>query len=254
MMDVQTKNGPRAGECVNTQNPATWSLTTATSVRGGCNGFTRSYRRSCPDRYGGVRLMAISKHLRYEILKRDNHTCRYCGATAPDAKLTLDHVLPVTLGGTDDAANLVCACRDCNAGKAGSNPDQPLVVQATNDDMRWADAVKRAAALAWAEAKPRNDYIEKADELWSHWHYGLNLDKDLPRPDNWRTSIGALFDRGLPIELLADSMQRAGNASHVSPYDTWRYFMGICWKQMSKIQDIARAIYLSDLPADGDAE
>ena len=39
--------------------------------------------------------MAVSKRTRYEVLRRDNHACRYCGASAPDAKLTVDHVLPV---------------------------------------------------------------------------------------------------------------------------------------------------------------
>ena len=41
--------------------------------------------------------MAVSKRLRYEILRRDNHTCRYCGESAPDVKLTIDHVVPVSL-------------------------------------------------------------------------------------------------------------------------------------------------------------
>ena len=39
--------------------------------------------------------MPISKRLRYEILHRDNHACRYCGASAPDAVITIDHVVPV---------------------------------------------------------------------------------------------------------------------------------------------------------------
>lgn len=54
--------------------------------------------------------MAVSKRTRYEVLRRDNHTCRYCGGSAPDVRLTVDHVLPVTLGGSDDPSNLVAAC------------------------------------------------------------------------------------------------------------------------------------------------
>ena len=38
--------------------------------------------------------MAVSKRLRYEVLRRDNHTCRYCGAQAPDVKLTVDNMAP----------------------------------------------------------------------------------------------------------------------------------------------------------------
>ncbi|MFF8716201.1 HNH endonuclease [Streptomyces sp. NPDC015184] len=42
--------------------------------------------------------MAVSKRLRYEILRRDNRTCRYCGAGAPDAPLCVDHVVPSAAG------------------------------------------------------------------------------------------------------------------------------------------------------------
>lgn len=38
--------------------------------------------------------MAVSKRLRYEILRRDEFTCRYCGRRAPDVQLTIDHVVP----------------------------------------------------------------------------------------------------------------------------------------------------------------
>jgi 5-methylcytosine-specific restriction endonuclease McrA len=39
--------------------------------------------------------MAVSKRTRYEVLRRDNHACRYCGGIAPDVILTVDHVTPV---------------------------------------------------------------------------------------------------------------------------------------------------------------
>lgn len=58
--------------------------------------------------------MTVSKRIRFEVLRRDNYTCRYCGGSAPDVKLTVDHVMPVALG---DPTNLVTACKDCNAGK-----------------------------------------------------------------------------------------------------------------------------------------
>lgn len=59
-----------------------------------------------------------SKSLRFEILKRDSFRCFYCGRSAPDgAELHVDHVVPRAAGGTDDPANLVTACADCNLGK-----------------------------------------------------------------------------------------------------------------------------------------
>ncbi|MGW6578921.1 HNH endonuclease [Streptomyces globisporus] len=64
--------------------------------------------------------MAVSKRLRYEILRRDKHACRYCGATAPDVPLRVDHVIPVALGGSDAPENLVAACEPCNSGKTST--------------------------------------------------------------------------------------------------------------------------------------
>lgn len=60
---------------------------------------------------------AISKTLRFEVLKRDSFTCQYCGATAPDVLLEIDHVIPVASGGPTDILNLVTACTECNRGK-----------------------------------------------------------------------------------------------------------------------------------------
>ena len=52
------------------------------------------------------------------ILLRDNHACQYCGATPAAHLLTLDHVVPRSLGGRSNWENLVTACRPCNARKA----------------------------------------------------------------------------------------------------------------------------------------
>ena len=67
--------------------------------------------------------MAISRRLRYEVLRRDSYTCRYCGAKAPDVKLNVDAVVPEALGGSHkDPSNLTTACEACNSGKTSSKP------------------------------------------------------------------------------------------------------------------------------------
>ena len=61
----------------------------------------------------------IKPSLRFEILKRDGYRCQMCGVTAKDgATLEIDHVTPVSKGGSNDADNLQVLCRDCNIGKS----------------------------------------------------------------------------------------------------------------------------------------
>ena len=60
---------------------------------------------------------AISKKMRFEVLKRDKFTCQYCGKQSPSIVLHLDHIKPVSKGGKNTLLNLVTSCVDCNLGK-----------------------------------------------------------------------------------------------------------------------------------------
>jgi len=57
--------------------------------------------------------------LRWEIMERDNFTCQYCGRSAPDVMLEIDHKTAIADGGTNDLSNLITACTACNRGKGG---------------------------------------------------------------------------------------------------------------------------------------
>lgn len=57
-----------------------------------------------------------------EILRRDNHTCQYCGRRSHH--LTIDHVVPRHMGGDHSWTNLVAACSNCNRRKGGRTPEQ----------------------------------------------------------------------------------------------------------------------------------
>jgi hypothetical protein len=89
--------------------------------------------------------MAVSKRLRYEILRRDNHACRYCGAAAPGVKLHVDHVIPQALGGSDVPTNLVTACAECNAGKTSSMPNAMPVADVEQEAFRQAAVLRKDA-------------------------------------------------------------------------------------------------------------
>ena len=61
--------------------------------------------------------MTIPQGLRFDVLARDNFTCQFCGRVVPETQLEVDHLHPRSLGGSDDLANLIATCVDCNRGK-----------------------------------------------------------------------------------------------------------------------------------------
>lgn len=86
------------------------------------NGRTGARANDSRRAYKGV---CIRKDLRLAIYLRDRFTCLYCLRDLHDAEptdITLDHVRCESDGGSNDASNLITACRACNC----SRQDKPL--------------------------------------------------------------------------------------------------------------------------------
>jgi hypothetical protein len=69
------------------------------------------------------RAKPLYKRQRERILARDGHRCRACGATK---KLHIDHIVPVSKGGTSDDGNLQVLCEKCNTSKGAKTDDKSL--------------------------------------------------------------------------------------------------------------------------------
>ena len=60
---------------------------------------------------------AISTAVKSIVLARDGQRCAYCGTI--EGPFHIDHIYPVSRGGSDLASNLVLACAQCNLSKGG---------------------------------------------------------------------------------------------------------------------------------------
>lgn len=81
--------------------------------------------------------MGVPRDRKLQVWRRDKFRCRYCrcAVTIPSHDIqehlwaTVDHVRPKSMGGKNNAKNLVTACRSCNAAK-GSSPASKFIAEA----------------------------------------------------------------------------------------------------------------------------
>lgn len=68
----------------------------------------------------------VSDSLRYDVMNRDGFKCVICGASAKEgAHLHVDHIIPVSKGGTSTPSNLRTLCERCNIGKSNKIETSP---------------------------------------------------------------------------------------------------------------------------------
>lgn len=142
--------------------------------------------------------MAVGVRLRFEIFKRDDFTCRYCGRRSPEVVLEVDHIIPVADGGIDDPINLATSCWECNSGKSsvplselitGEDPhDRAVLLLEGERQLREYNAV-----LAEVNRRVERDLLE----LINLWPTRIS-DRDL----TWLQTM--LFTR--PVEIIKRAM------------------------------------------------
>lgn len=190
------------------------------------------------------RTTQFTKRARYEIMRRDNFTCRYCGAKAPDVKLEIDHVMPVALGGDTTPGNAVTACADCNSGKSATPAGAPIVEDVREHDLKFRKAV-RDNLLRFIEEEALDE--EKVD-AWAakfvdYWCDNLTvMDKT---PARMLENFERWYSLGVPDELIFYAMKQTRARSHGQSWSVdrkWKYTCGIIWKRIEKAgEEAARA-------------
>lgn len=100
------------------------------------------------------RIPQEAKFSRNNLFLRDTFTCQYCAELFPSSELTIDHVVPRSLGGGTDWENCVASCKSCNSEK-GSKLIKPLI--------------KPYKPTYWELAKKKRKKIELQHPSWAKY-------------------------------------------------------------------------------------
>jgi len=175
--------------------------------------------------------MAVTKRTRFEVLKRDNYTCRYCRSA--EESLTIDHVTPVALGGSDAPQNLVACCKDCNAGKSSTSPDAPLVADVAADALRWATAMKLAVSEQIEAGADCRDYIRRFADFWERRGDAEDL------PLDWEATVRRWWKTRVPLTFLIEAIHITYDRPYLDHDRALNYVAGIVKSKMSDATDRA---------------
>jgi 5-methylcytosine-specific restriction endonuclease McrA len=123
----ENKNGQRKAEVVDEfSSPVTWEEWSL--VKKNCDFDDRKFIRSVSGIYKIPEIIKLNGYdkfrvhrvtfSRVNIYKRDNFSCQYCGSKPGTEELTIDHIMPKSLGGKTNWKNCVVACVGCNVKKS----------------------------------------------------------------------------------------------------------------------------------------
>ena len=102
---------------------------------------------------------------RRDIYVRDKGICGICGKFVPPDSFTIDHIVPISKGGTYEYSNLQCCCRKCNQLKADALPDDFFQVMLSVVDYQISDKhnkkIKKGIKKIYKKAYKSSNSSEK---------------------------------------------------------------------------------------------
>ena len=174
----------------------------------------------------------ISKKLRFEIFKRDNFCCAYCGQRPPQTTLEVDHIRPVADGGGNEETNLVTSCFECNRGKS----DRLLtsIPESLSDKAKRIKECEEQLSAYRKITETQKDRIES--DCWQVVHAIFGEETNKLRAD-WFSSIKR-FLSSLELDDVIEAGEIAGSKMHFNTdKKKFTYFCGICWNRIRENQN-----------------
>ena len=179
----------------------------------------------------------IDDLLRFEVLKRSNFRCYSCGISSNEVKLQVDHIQPVSLGGTNELSNLRACCASCNIGKGAI----PLTEQAAAPSLAEQVAIlEKEEYLAQRRdelfAKKQARLMKEVEQIRQCW-MGLWPDSPIDaerafKEENakaWCDKIG----RARVLDLLSKAMSlyKVTIEGDTIELAHWKILCRLCWNE-----------------------
>lgn len=170
---------------------------------------------------------SISTKTRFDIFKRDNFTCLYCGSVPPSVVLHIDHIVPVAKGGGNEKTNLATSCSSCNLGKGA----RPLTSYESDTSHKLEEIKEREKQLKgyYKLVEAQNKRIES--ECWRVFAVFMDCSPhdDMSVPTGWFRSV-KMFVNKIGFYETLEAMEIAKSRTGAD-YQIFRYFCGVCWKK-----------------------
>lgn len=174
----------------------------------------------------------LSKKTRFEVFKRDQFVCQYCGSHPPSVVLHVDHIHPVAEGGDNSIDNLITSCESCNQGKGArllssapkSLEEKSRIVAEREAQIKGYNAVlkDRAARIdeeAWevAAAIECKDFVEEYSRA--------------------RLASIRKFLEMLPQAEVLRAADVSSSRFSAGSDRCFKYFCGVCWSMIRSEQN-----------------
>lgn len=166
----------------------------------------------------------ISQRMRFEVFKRDQFTCVYCGSHPPASIMQIDHIEPVSKGGGNDLDNLVTSCSTCNLGKSNkllSSVPESLAEKAKRIKEREKQIAGYRAIMDAALRRQEWD-VDLIEKVFIQ-RFGFEFS------DSFRATVRNQFLRELDVYVLIEHAEKA--CSRIPEIErAISYFCGINWR------------------------
>lgn len=166
---------------------------------------------------------SLGKKVRFDVFKRDQFTCQYCGGTPPSVVLHVDHIHPVSKGGGNEIDNLLTACSDCNHGKRDHELSViPESLQSKAEEIaEREEQLKAFNRLLKSKRRRENKAIREIEEIFEEEYDRVFTPK-------FKESIRNNFLSKMNQDQLSMAAYKACAKCHDCSAAI-KYFCGICW-------------------------